>query len=109
MKSVQYGLQEDRWVESGGADLQQQQVRVHHRVGEVTLDVGHGLAPNLQTITNPHLAHDFIKSNLKDCHINQKHLHQYHYKWSMFPVIVPVIQIRQVAFSYMYIRTMIHK
>ena len=73
MKSVQYGLQEDRGVESGGTDLQQQQVRVHHRVGEVTLDVGHGLAPNLQTIANPHLAHDFIKSNLKDCHIYQRH------------------------------------
>ena len=64
MEALEDGFEEDGGIQPRGADLQQEQVGVHHRVREVTLDVGHRLAPDLEPVPDPHLAHYLIKCNL---------------------------------------------
>ena len=50
--------------------LEQVDVRVDHGVAEVGLDIGHGLAFDLQTVPHPHVTVD----------LRQAHLHKHHTK-----------------------------
>ena len=51
-----------------GAQLQEEEVGVHHRLAEVALDVRHGLALDLQPVAHPQPRHDLVEGNLQ---INQ--------------------------------------
>ena len=52
--------------------MKQKKIRVNHRIGKVTLDVGHSLSPNLEAVSYPHLAHNFVKR-----HLNKENLIRY--------------------------------
>ena len=65
VESIENSVEEHGGVQLGRTDLQQEDVRVHHRVGKVALDVGHGLALDLEPVSHPHLAQDFIEGDLK--------------------------------------------
>ena len=45
--------------------LQQEQIRVHHGLAEVALDVGHGLALDLEPVADPQPAHDLVERGLQ--------------------------------------------
>ena len=65
MESLQHGFKEDTWLQSGGAQLEEEHVGVHHGVAEVTLDVGHGLALDLEPVPGPHVTHDLVEPGLQ--------------------------------------------
>ena len=65
VEPVQHGLQHQRRLEPAAAQLEQEDVRVHHGVGEVALDVGHSLALDLEPVAHPHLAHDLVERHLQ--------------------------------------------
>ena len=48
-----------------GAELQEEEVGVHHRLAEVALDVRHGLPLDLQTVAYPQPRHDLVEGNLE--------------------------------------------
>ena len=48
----------------GGTHLQQEDVRVHHGLAEMTLNIGHSLAFDLDPVSHPDTAHDLIKGRL---------------------------------------------
>ena len=63
-KPVQDDLQEEFGVQVSGTHLQKKYVCIYHRLAEMTLDVSHGLAFDLNTIPNPNSAHDFVEGRL---------------------------------------------
>ncbi len=70
MEAVQHRTQHHRRLQPPAAQLQQEHVRVHHRVGEVALDVGHRLALDLEPVSHPHLAHDLVEGHLSQIKMN---------------------------------------
>ena len=61
---IQDNLQEEFGVQVSGTHLQKKYVCIDHRLAKMTLDVGHGLAFNLNTISYPNSAHDFMEGRL---------------------------------------------
>ena len=65
MEPLQDGFKEDTGLQAGGAQLEQEHVGVHHGVAEVALDVGHGLALDLEPVPSPHVTHDLVEPGLQ--------------------------------------------
>ena len=65
MEPLEDGPEKDGWLQLGGAELQKEHVGINHRVAEVTLDVGHSLTLDLETVPHPHTAHDLVERSLK--------------------------------------------
>lgn len=63
-ESVQDDLQEEFGMQVSGTHLQKKYVCIDHRLAKMTLDVGHGLAFDLNTIPHPNSAHDFVEGRL---------------------------------------------
>ena len=63
-ESVQDDLQEEFGMQVSSTHLQKKYVCIDHRFAKMTLDVGHGLAFNLNTISYPNSAHDFMEGRL---------------------------------------------
>ena len=65
LESVQHGVEEALGGELGGAELEEEEVGVHHGLAEVALDVRHRLALDLKAISNPEPAHDLVEGGLE--------------------------------------------
>ena len=63
-ESVQDDLQEEFGMQVSSTHLQKKYVCIDHRFAKMTLDVGHGLAFNLNTIPHPNSTHDFVEGRL---------------------------------------------
>ena len=63
-ESVQDDFQEEFGMQVSGTHLQKKYVCIDHRLAKMTLDIGHGLAFNLNAISHPNSAHDFVEGRL---------------------------------------------
>ena len=79
VEPVQDGPQELVGVEPCGADLEQEEVGVDHGVGEVALDVCHGLTAYLEAVSHPHTLHYLVERNLKRIHLRIQQYCVYRY------------------------------